>query len=67
MTVFPFTNMVVSIHASGGEATRRLGHRVAQIADVSIHASGGEATEYRQAILDVDGGFNPRLRGGGDQ
>ncbi|CAO3447712.1 hypothetical protein [Azospirillum argentinense] len=55
----------VSIHASAQEATRP---QLQQAVDafVSIHASAQEATRSPAPDVRWQGGFNPRLRAGGD-
>ncbi len=59
-----FAGIAVSIHASVKEATR-LSHRGLRPVFVSIHASVKEATTTRAGPRST-GGFDPRLREGGD-
>ena len=60
------SNLVVSIHASAGEATSSTPIASAIPSSVSIHASAGEATTLCRRRCSSIRSFYPRLRGGGD-
>ncbi len=59
-------DFLVSIHASAWEATASSVYTTSRSSPVSIHASAWEATAECRAPNGGPGGFNPRLRVGGD-